>query len=429
MSRAVVRRPDHPICGSLKISGDKSVSIRRALLSLFVDERVILENYGTGEDCAAALACIRTLGKSVETDGERLVISGPRGCRSAKINCGNSGTTARLLMGILAGQEGEWELTGDASLSQRPMERAAVPLREMGARIELDEGHLPAGIIGSPLHGIRYHSPVVSAQVKSAVLLAAMQAKGITSYRESCPTRDHTERLLGLETVPDGRIELHPDCVHLTAENLSGMIPGDLSSVAFWAAASLIVPDSELQLPGILLNPHRTAMLDLLREQGARIEVHRKSTHAQEDFGDLVVRSGELRPFVIRQPMTAKVIDEIPVLAVLATAVRGESEFHDVGELRLKESDRLEAVTRNLLQMNADVKLSDDGFIVQGLANLKGGIIESGGDHRIAMAFAVAGLHAEGETEIHDADCAAVSYPEFWDHLADTAEGSVKLLK
>ena len=427
MSRAVVTAAKQPLRGLIKLPGDKSISHRRALLSLFTDDTVHLSNFATGEDCLTTLKCVRKLGKSVAQNAASVEISGPTECQSAELDCGNSGTTARLLFGILAGREGEWTLSGDVSLSRRPMERVAVPLRKMGAHIELTDGHLPARIIGRKLEGIDYESPVPSAQVKSAVLLAGLNARGVTRYREPVLTRDHTERLLGLHLDYVDWITVDPEKVNVTSAKLNGRIPGDPSTASFWIAAALMIPGSRLELPDVLANFLRLGMIKLLREHGGDIHLTHVHDASGEGAADIAVASSSISSFVVRQPDTAALIDELPVLAVLATQLRGKSEFREAGELRVKESDRLKLVTENLRRMSVRVEEWKDGFAVAGPVELQGAVIETAGDHRIAMAFAVAGLAATGQTTIQDAESVAVSYPEFWNELSTLAPESVVL--
>ncbi|MCX6600544.1 MAG: 3-phosphoshikimate 1-carboxyvinyltransferase [bacterium] len=427
MSRAVITKARSPLRGTTTVPGDKSISHRRALLSLFVDGDVRLAHFNTGADCACTLECLERLGKTVAQRDDEVTISGAAECAPCSLDCGNSGTTARLLMGILAGCEGQWTLTGDDSLSRRPMERVAEPLRRMGARIELTGGRLPAQITGARLRGIEYHSPLPSAQVKSAVLLAALQAEGATRFRESFLTRDHTERILRIARGTDGWIVLDPGSVRVHAASLSARIPGDPSSAAFWIAAALLVPDSAVKVDGVLANPTRVAYIEVLQHAGAQLVMENQSERDNESCADLSVRHGTLRAFTIRNPRAAQCLDEIPALAVLATQASGTSEFRDVGELRVKESNRLDLTARNLRRMGASVEQDGDRIAVTGQGPLRGAEIETAGDHRLAMAFAIAGLAAEGRTVIQNAECVAVSYPEFWSELERVAPGTVRV--
>jgi len=425
VSRAVITRARNPLQGKIVVPGDKSISHRRALLALWVDSDVRLAHFNSGADCACTLDCLERLGKTVRRQGDEIIISGAAECSRGSLNCGNSGTTARLLMGVLAGHEGRWTLTGDDSLSRRPMERVAEPLRRMGARIELTDGRLPARITGTRLRGIEYHALLPSAQVKSAVLLAALQADGVTRFREPVLTRDHTERLLGLARDADGWLALDPRVVRVNADSLSARIPGDPSSAAFYLAAALLVSDSAVSVDAVLTNPTRTAYVEVLRDAGAPLTMENQSECHREHSSDISIRYGSLRAFTIDHQRAAQCLDEIPALAVLATQASGTSEFCDLGELRVKESDRLELTARNLRRMGARVEQEGDRMTVKGNTALRGAEIETAVDHRLAMAFAMAGLVSEGRTVITQAESVAVSYPEFWSELSRIAPGSV----
>lgn len=425
MSRVAVTRAAAALRGTVHVPGDKSISHRRALFSLFTDADVHLDHFNSGADCETTLVCLEKLGKMVRRENRNVAISGTAGFPPGELDCGNSGTTARLLMGILAGRIGEWTVTGDASLSRRPMERVAEPLRQMGAQIELTDGRLPARIVGRSSRGIEYSSPIASAQVKSAVLLAAMQATGVTRYREPLLTRDHTEKILGLERVANGWITADPKNVRITAESLSATIPGDPSAAAFWIAAALLVPKSLLTIPALLLNPTRISFLDLLRNVGAQISIDNVREESGELSGDVSVRHSPMRCFSVDKRAAALCMDEVPVLTILATRAQGVSAFDGIGELRAKESDRLQLITGNLRRMGASVSMSGDRLSVTGDAKLHGAEVETSGDHRLAMSFAVAGLAAHGRTTIHDAECVRISYPEFWSELERIANGSV----
>lgn len=425
MSRAVVTRARTPLQGKIVVPGDKSISHRRALLSLFVDGEVRLAHFNTGADCACTLDCLERLGKTVRRQGDEIIISGAAESAPGLLECGNSGTTARLLMGILAGREGHWTLTGDESLSRRPMERVAEPLRRMGARIELTDGRLPARITGRRLRGIEYHAPLPSAQVKSAVLLAALQADGLIRFREPFLTRDHTERVLGVTRDADGWLALDPRVVRVNAVSLSARIPGDPSSAAFYLTAVLLVPDSAVSVDSVLTNPTRTAYIEVLRDAGADLVMENRGECHRESCAKISIRHGSLRALNVGGQMAAQCLDEIPVLAVLATQASGTSWFRDLGELRVKESDRLEHTARNLRRMGANVEQEGDRMTVKGSTALRGAEIETVGDHRLVMAFAVAGLASEGRTLIPQAESVAVSYPEFWTELSRIAPGSL----
>lgn len=419
-SRAVrVTRATAPLFAQIAPSGDKSVSIRRALLTLFTTDAIRLTNFGSGEDCQTALSCLSSLGKKVERDGDSVTITPRETVIAATLDCRNSGTTARLLFGLLAGREGDWTLVGDESLSGRPMERVATPLRAMGAQIELAErGCLPARIVGRTLNGIDHDLKISSAQVKSALLLAGLSANGVTRVREPVASRDHTERLLGLAQALDGYWAVDASMGQTAAMSLRGKIPGDISSAAFWAVAALLVKGSDVTIDNLVLNPTRTGWLTCLKSAGADIRMKIERETAGEPVGSLEIRYGSLSPLKVTAEDVPGLIDEIPVLAVLAATIKGESVFQQVGELRIKESDRLQAVADGLLAMGAQAEIRGEDLIVRGGANLRGAAIDSKMDHRIAMSFALAGLVADGVTTIQDADCAAVSYPEFFAELS-----------
>lgn len=423
-----VKHLNVPLHGTVEIPGDKSISHRRALLALLCQEPVYLDNYGPGTDCRATLDCLIRLGKEVEKAGNTVTIFGEMSAREAELDAGNSGTTARLLMGLLAGLPGRWLIYGDESLSRRPMERVAAPLRKMGAQIELTEGKLPARIVGRELKSIHYTLPVPSAQVKTAIMLAALNAEGITEIHEPVTTRDHTERILGLSMIKENNANLwrlDPTSVAIDEEILSAPIPGDISSGTFWLVATGLIPGSQITLKNIGMNPTRTAILTLLQEMGLQIITENIRDSGGEPVGDLTVtHTSPLHGFSLAGKKTSAVIDEIPALAVLATQCNGETVVSDAGELRVKESDRLAAIIQNLRKMNVQINETENGFTLTGPQNLLGAMIDPFGDHRIAMAFALAGLAAEGETTIQKPECADVSYPQFWSELIRlTGEG------
>jgi len=427
MNRAVIIPPRRPLCGSPRLPGDKSISHRRALLSLCTRDDVVLENFASGEDAAVTLDCVARLGKRVTREGNRVTLSGAAKVASGELDCGNSGTTARLLMGILAARDGRWTLTGDASLSHRPMERAASPLRSMGAAIATTDGHLPVVIEGRALRGIEYESPVASAQVKSAVLLAALAADGITRYREPFLSRDHTERILNLSPDSQGWITLDPARISPGGAALSARIPGDPSAAAFWIVAALLVPGSRLELENVLANSVRTSYLRLLRHAGASVQWSREEFRDGEPVSAIRAEHSAIRVFSVRENSVPSLMDELPVLAVLASFTDGVSEFFDIGELRVKESDRLVLLAQGLARMGANVTATEDSLIVRGGNVLHGAEIETAGDHRIAMAFAVAALAAKGSSVIENAECVSVSDPEFWNECHRLLPGSVTL--
>ncbi len=419
--------------GTVSLPGDKSISHRYAMLAAIAEGQTEIRHFAASQDCRSTLDCLRCLGVEAHAAGDTVTISG-RGLRGLAapgrvLDAGNSGTTMRLLSGILAGQPFATTLSGDESLSRRPMGRIAQPLRLMGADVETRAGDLPPLTIrGGNLKGLRYTLPVASAQVKSCILLAGIYAKGPTAVREDVPTRDHTEIALaqfgGVIRQEGSWIEVEPG-PRLTGRRLD--VPGDLSGAAFFLAAAALVPGAELVLPRVGLNRRRRELLDYLKSAGMDLTVENQSEDAGEPRGDLRVRhspgllSGGLP--AIGGGLAASLIDEIPVLAVLGSQTEGGLEISGAGELRVKESDRIAAVAASLAAMGAHAEERPDGLIIRGAQRLRGADIDTRGDHRIAMAFAVAGMAAEGETRIHDAECAAVSYPDFWNTLERIISG------
>jgi 3-phosphoshikimate 1-carboxyvinyltransferase len=420
-NESVVIRPARNVLGSIRVPGDKSISHRYAMLAALASGRSRFENYSPGADCNSTLGCVRGLGCNVERDEMGAVVIdgiGPQlRAPSAALDCGNSGSTMRMLSGIVAAQPFTSELIGDQSLSRRPMRRVMEPLRQMGAEIVAYGDCAPLHITGTRLQGIPYRVPVASAQVKTCLLFAGLLAHGQTTVDEPTPTRDHGElalRAFGAEvirsrnsvTIVGGQV-LHP---------LDGFIPGDSSSAAFFLCAAAIFPESNLVIDGVLLNPTRSALLDVLTAMGTRVSVLNIEEQHGELVGTISLVPGSGKPLEISGAQTALLIDELPVLAASAPFGAG-LVVRDAGELRVKESDRLTAVTRNLETMGAQVEQTADGWRIPGGQKLHGAEIESFGDHRIAMAFAIAALRAEGDTLIHNSECVAISYPGFFKDL------------
>jgi 3-phosphoshikimate 1-carboxyvinyltransferase len=428
-------RPARTVSGGVVPPGDKSVSHRCAMLAALAEGTSELRHFSSAEDCRSTLACLRALGAGVEVQADRVRITGHglRGLRSSwrALDAGNSGTTMRLLAGILAGQPFSSKIKGDRSLERRPMRRVVEPLRQMGAEIRARDGeYAPLEIRGGNLRAIDYSPPVPSAQVKSAVLLAGLFAEGATCVNESVRTRDHTEIALeqfGARIGREGRAVcvygmIHDGNARLEPKSLD--VPGDLSSAVFFIAAALLLPGSNLLISSVGLNPTRTAVLDVLSGMGAQLSVVSLQSAGGELVGDVAVRHSELSGGVIEGNQVPQLIDELPVLAVLAPFTEQGIEIRGAGELRVKESDRIAALAENLRRTGATVEERPDGLRVEGRSAgpLRGAEIDPQGDHRIAMAFAVAALAAQGETLIRDADCAAVSYPEFFTELERLAE-------
>ena len=402
--------------GAIRLPGDKSISHRALILGAVATGRSHVRGLSAGADVQSTVACVRALG--AELDGPELTGRGMDGLRApgAPLDCGNSGTTMRLLAGLLAGQAFTSELIGDESLSRRPMDRVVAPLRQMGAAASWP----PLRVGGAaPLRGIEYPMPIASAQVKSAILLAGLYAEGATTVVEPVKTRDHTELMLlsmGADLRVDGqRIEVRRS---QQLEPLDIDVPGDFSAAAFWLVAAGLLQGSRVRLESVGVNPNRTAFANILRASGWEIGSARGRTQGGEQVADLDIRpSGVTRPIEVRDGMAAEMIDELPVLAVAATQIAGTSVIAGASELRVKESNRLAAMEEGLLAMGADIVAQDDGWIINGPRRLEGARVQSLGDHRVAMALAVAGLLADGSTEIEDAECVEISYPGFFDHL------------
>ncbi len=411
------------VSGEISLPGDKSISHRYALLAAIAEGESRLHGYSTGADCHSTLACLRALGIAVEEQGTDVLIRG-RGLNgleapASDLDAGNSGSTIRMLSGILAAQEFSSRIGGDASLSRRPMERIMKPLTQMGAAISGREGRFPPlEIRGSKLRPIDYTLPVPSAQVKSCVLFAGLYAEGATLVREPLRSRDHTEIALG-EFGAEIRVERRVITLQ-GRPRLSGrelFVPSDLSSAAFFIAAALLVPGSELVVRGVGLNPTRSTLLDVLTSMGAKIRILEVSEKNGELVGQISVKSSGLRGGVIERGTTAALIDEIPVLAVLGAASDEGLIVRDAAELRIKETDRIATIAENLRRMGIEAEVLPDGICVPGRQRFRAATIESFGDHRIAMAFSIAALVADGPCEIRDADAASVSFPEFYQIL------------
>ena len=422
--------------GGVQPPGDKSISHRYAMLAALAEGTSELRHFAAAADCHSTLDCMKALGADVkvEKDAVRITGHGTRGLKSSwrALDAGNSGTTMRLLTGILAGQEFSTRLTGDASLQKRPMKRVMTPLREMGAEIRAkDDNFAPLEIKGGRLRAIEYQMPMASAQVKSAVLLAGLFAEGVTSVTEPARTRDHTELALeefGAAIERHGRTTKIHGCFggnaagKLVAKSLD--VPGDLSSAVFFIAAASLLADSSIAIHNVGLNPTRTAILDLFAGMGASIQMLSLQSSHGEIVGDLAVKGASLKGGVIEGELIPLVIDELPMLAALGPYTEEGIEIRNAAELRVKESDRIAALAENLRRMGATVEERPDGLRVEGrrAGKLHGAEIEPHGDHRIAMAFAVAALAAEGATVIRDADSAGVSYPAFFEDLNRLAE-------
>ena len=421
------------LTGRAEVPGDKSISHRSAFLGGLAQGVTEVHGYLEAEDCLRTIAAIEALGVDVTRKGPgeyRIAGAGLHGLGEPAdvIDCGNSGTTSRLLLGVLAGQPFWTMLTGDASLRGRPMGRVAEPLRRMGATIvgRADGARLPLAVRGSrPLTAIEYTLPVASAQLKSALLLAGLYADGPVTIREPAASRDHSERMLRRFGA---RVERHEHGVRIVPSELVATtlrVPGDVSSAAFLLAAALVVPDSRVTIDGVGLNPTRTGLLEVLAEMGARLAIAGAETD-DEPVGSIEASTSELRGTRVGGAVIPRLIDEIPALAVVAALAAGRTEIYDAAELRVKESDRIAAIARGLGAMGARVTERPDGLVIDGGARLRGAHVSSGGDHRLAMALAIAGLVAQGETVVDDAACIETSFPRFAETInALTGEPSV----
>ena len=413
-----------PLRGELAVPGDKSISHRSVMFGALSEGITEAENFLTGADCLSTISCFRQMGISVEQNGTSVIVHG-KGLHgltrpSGIIDAGNSGTTVRLLSGILAGQPFDSMITGDASIQKRPMKRVMTPLSQMGASITSvhENGCAPLQIKGSPLHGIHYLSPVASAQVKSCVLLAGLYADTPTSVTEPAISRNHSELMLryfGADIQCEGTTSTVLPDPRLVGQKVN--VPGDISSAAYFIAAALLVPGSEVLLKNVGINPTRDGMLRVVRAMGGDVTLINESTDGAEPCADLLIRSSSLHATTIEGELIPTLIDELPVIAVLAAFAEGTTVIKDAAELKVKESDRIAVMTENLKRMGADVEPTDDGMIIHGGRPLHGATINPYLDHRIAMSFAVAALAADGETKIQDADCVKISYPGFYTDL------------
>ncbi|MDX1983570.1 MAG: 3-phosphoshikimate 1-carboxyvinyltransferase [Bryobacteraceae bacterium] len=414
--------------GAVRLPGDKSISHRYAMLASIAEGESRLHNYSGGGDCQSTLNCMQKLGVPIEREENVVTIQGVglNGLKAPEgdLDAGNSGSTIRMLSGILAAQPFDTRIGGDESLSRRPMGRIMTPLGEMGARIEARDGKYPPLLLhGRQLYPIDYTLPVASAQVKSCVLFAGIFCDGVTTVREPMVTRDHSELALaefGAEVSSiKGVISIHGR-PKLSGRELA--VPGDISSAAFFLVAATLVPNSRVSIHGVGLNPTRSALLDFLSAGGARIRILQMSEGSRELSGDLLVQSAQWQGGVLEKSMTAALIDEIPVLAVLGAASKQGLIVRDAAELRVKETDRIATIAANLKRMGIEISVRDDGFEIPGRQRFRAAELDSYGDHRIAMAFSVAALIADGPCTIRDAGAAAVSFPEFFGLLGELSE-------
>lgn len=417
-----------PLRGTLTVSGDKSISHRAVMLGSLATGTTEIEGFLPGEDCLSTIRCFRSMGVQIEQNGSSVKVFG-RGLRELTapagiLDCGNSGTTTRLLSGVLAAQHFNSVLSGDASIQRRPMKRIMIPLRAMGADITSVSGNdcAPLSVHGKQLYGIHFNSPIASAQVKSAVLLAGLYASGQTTVTEPALSRDHTERMLRSfgAKVLTGNFEDRPSVTVIETQNLYGTeisVPGDISSAAFFLVGASIVPGSEVVLRNVGINPTRDGVISALRAMGAKIEVLEVRNEDSEPAADLLVRYAPLHGIEIGGALIPRSIDELPVLAAAAAVAEGRTVIRDAAELKVKESNRIRTMAEGLSRLGAKVEETEDGLIIDGGAALHGGAVESYSDHRIAMSFAILSLVTDGEVRISDPDCVNISAPTFYEDL------------
>lgn len=413
------------LSGETHVPGDKSISHRAVMLSSLARGRTEITGFLPGEDCLSTIDCFRSMGVEIVRQGDEVRVEGKGWFGLLEptnvLDVGNSGTTIRLMLGILSTQPFYSVLTGDPSIARRPMRRVAIPLLRMGAIIDgrnVGE-YTPISVRGGSLQGIHYQLPVSSAQVKSAVLLAGMQAAGVTTVTEPMPSRDHTERML---QAFGAKVDIFPNGatvqggMELASPELI-RVPGDISSAAFLLAAAAIIPGSEVLIRDVGVNPTRTGIIDVLKDMGASISLENQRIWNEEPVADILIKGGELRSTVIEGAMIPRLIDEIPVIAVMAALAEGQTVIRDAKELRVKETDRIATMAAELQRMGADVQPTEDGMVINGPCRLQGATCESHGDHRVGMAMSVAALAAEGETNIRGAEAINVSFPGFFETL------------
>ncbi|SDJ67538.1 3-phosphoshikimate 1-carboxyvinyltransferase [Sediminibacillus albus] len=424
MSKKVLEPLKSSLSGELTVPGDKSISHRAVIFGSLAEGTTEITHFLDGEDCMRTIDAFRAMGVEIEKDNQKIVVHGQGISSLAEpeqpINLGNSGTTARLLLGVLSGLPHHFVVYGDESLSRRPMDRVSIPLRKMGAEIDGRENGrlLPLAVRGGSLQNIAYETPVKSAQVKSAVLLAGLLAEGTTTVTEKTTTRDHTETMLrgfGGEITKQGDVISITGRQSLKAAKVE--VPGDISSAAFFLAAGTLVPGSKLILKKVGLNPTRTGMLDVLTDMGARLDIINQRTVGGEAIGDILVEYSSLKGTTIEGEIIPRLIDELPIVALLASRAEGETIIRDAEELRYKETDRIAAVVDTLASLGADISATEDGMVINGGSSLRGAVVDSYGDHRIGMMIAIASLIASGQVVLTNHSCIGISYPDFFADL------------
>ncbi|ARK30321.1 3-phosphoshikimate 1-carboxyvinyltransferase [Halalkalibacter krulwichiae] len=424
MSTTIVKKVESGLTGSIKIPGDKSISHRAVMFGAIANGTTTVEGFLPGEDCLSTIDCFRKLGVKIEQEEEKVTIEG-KGWEgltepSEILDVGNSGTTTRLMLGILATRPFHSVVIGDDSIAKRPMARVTDPLRSMGSDIDgRDNGnYTPLSIRGGETKAIAFESKVASAQVKSAILLAGLQSEGVTSVTEPALSRDHTERMLeayGVEVKRDGLTVSVEGGQTLTAQHI--VVPGDISSAAFFLVAGAIVPNSKITLEAVGLNPTRSGIIDVLKQMGADLVIHNEKMVGGEPLADVTISTSHLKGIEISGDLIPRLIDEVPVIAVLATQAEGQTVIRDAEELKVKETNRIDTVVSELKKLGANIKATEDGMIIEGRASLNGASVSSHGDHRIGMAMAIAGLITNGNVTVNRSDAIAVSYPSFFEHI------------
>jgi 3-phosphoshikimate 1-carboxyvinyltransferase len=418
--------------GTIQIPGDKSISHRSVMFGSMAEGKTTVENFLPGDDCLSTISCFSKLGVKIEQDGSNVTVygNGLKGLRESSeiLDVGNSGTTARLMMGILSGLPFHSVLIGDESIAKRPMKRVTDPLRDMGARIQgnQDGNFTPISIQGGGLTGLDYVSPVASAQVKSAILLAGLQAEGVTSVKEPFKSRDHTERMLralGVEVTEEEGGKVSVAGGQELVSDLHIVVPGDISSAAFFLVAGAIVPHSKVTLQRVGLNPTRTGILEVLKNMGANLSYSNVVEDGPEPYADITVETSELKGVEIGGDIIPRLIDEVPIIALMATQAEGTTIIKEAEELKVKETNRIDTVVNELKKLGADIEATEDGMIIKGKTNLHGGTLDSYGDHRIGMMGAIASLIADGETILQNDKAINVSYPSFFEHMESLRRG------
>lgn len=429
MDKKTIQFQQPTVRGEIVVPGDKSISHRAIMLGAIAKGRTEITGFLDGEDCLRTIDIFRQLGVQITQNGTQVIVESPGIAAweqpKSELYAGNSGTTARLMLGILAGSTVTSVLTGDASLSKRPMNRVTLPLAQMGAAIQgtADANLLPLTVTGQRLKGIHYALPVASAQVKSAILFAGLQADGETSVEEQTISRDHTERMLeqfGANIQREGNTVIVKSGVELQGQTVH--VPGDISSAAFFLVAAALVPNSSIRLANVGLNPTRTGILDILQQMGADITIETDDEYVGEPFGTVDIQHQPLRGVEISGELIPRLIDELPIIALLATQAEGQTIIRDAAEMRVKETDRIAAVTTELKKLGANIEATEDGMIIQGPTSLHGAQLASYGDHRIGMMASIAALIADGPITIEDPACIRISYPSFFEHLSQLTQ-------